>query len=250
MRNVFKMIMLMLTASVMYVDGGDGGGVGDGGGAGGDGGDAGGDAGGDSLYAGKYKTVDELSSGYTELQTAFSGKDEAHVAELNALKSPDEFNAGEGWGSDNAMDNRMMAVFQTVAKEHNMSQGMYEGLVNGMTEMQTRVQEADLKETKESIANFDNRAEAIANTALRFLRPDQAQAMDSLMQSKESFEAIEVLMGNLRGGALPTNINAGGGVTDTDLRQQLSDLNPADTGKRKELLDMLNERSGGEGKLV
>ena len=244
--------MMLLTASVMYVDGGDGGGAGDGGaGDGGAGGDAGdGGAGGETLLAGKYKTQEELVNGYTELQTAFSGKDEAHVNELNALKSPEEFKAGEDWSNDNPMDNRMMSVFQEVAKEHNMPQGMYESLVNGMTEMQTRVQEEQLLETKKSIPNFDTRANAIADTALRFLRPDQAQGLDTLMQTKESFEAIEILMGQLRGGALPANTQPPQDMSEAELRKEIRELNPADTTKRAELLTKLNERGGGKGTLV
>jgi len=228
-----------LFLAIAYIDGGEGGG-----------GDPSGGEGGGELLAGKYKTQDELIAGYTELNTAFSGKDEAHNNALNALKSPEKFEAGEGWTNDNAMDNRMMAVFQEVAKENNMSQGMYEGLVNGMVEMQARVAEEALTETAKSIPNFDNRAQAVADTALKFLRPDQAEGLDSLMTTKEGFEAIEILMGQLRGGALPTVVTQGNDMSDGDLRKQIRELNPADSTKRNELMEILNSRGGDEGKLV
>ncbi len=239
----FKLLAMMLSVSVMYVDG-DGGGGGDGDG------DGDGDGGGE-LLAGKYKTQDELVTGYTELQTAFSGKDEAHQAEMAGFKSPDKFEAGEDWGSDNANDNRMMAVFQDVAQEHNMSQAMYESLVTGMTEMQGRVSEAELADVQKSIPNFDNRAQAMVDTALKFLRPDQAEALDAFNGSKESFEAIELLMSQVRGGnsGLPQHIEKST-RTDADIRKDLNSLNPADTTSRKALMDELNARGDGEGRLV
>lgn len=239
-----KMLKLLtrLFLVLCYVDGGDGGG--------GSGDEGGGDEGGGDLLAGKYKTQDELVAGYTKLQTAFSGKDEAHNSALDVLKSPEKFDAGENWSNDNAMDNRMMSVFQEVAKEHNMSQGMYEGLVNGMVEMQTRVAEEAIAETAKSIPNFDNRAQAIADTALKFLRPDQAEGLDTLMTTKEGFEAIEILMGQLRGSGLPNIIANGNDMSEGELRNQIRDLNPADTKKRNELLEKLNSKGDGQGRLV
>ncbi len=158
--------------------------------------------------------------------------------------------AGEGWTNDDAMNNRMMSVFQEVGKEHNLDQGTYEALFNGMTEMQSRVQAENLTEIVKSIPNYDDRAKAMVDTSLRFLRPDQAQAIDSLMQSKESFEAVEILMGALRGGSLPLVTQGVGDISDGDLRQQIKALNPADTSKRAELMGILNSRGNGEGKLV
>lgn len=239
--KMFKMLAMMLSVCMMYVDDGEGGG-GDPSGGEGDGGG--------ELLAGKYKTQDELVAGYTELQTAYSGKDEAHLTEMNGLKSPESFEAGEGWGSDNAMDNRMMAVFQEVAKDNNMPQGMYESLVNGMVEMQSRVADAELVEVQKSIANFDNRAQAMADTALKFLRPDQAEALDSFNGSKESFEAIELLMAQVRGTGLPPITNSIGDRSEADLRKDLRELNPADTTKRNALMEELNKRGDGEGRLV
>jgi len=250
--KMFRLIAMMLMVGVCYVDGGTGGGDGgDGGGDGDNGGDTGGDTGGDgTLLAGKYKSQDELVTGYLELQTAFSGKDEAHTTAMNDMKSPAEYAPAENWGNDNAMNNRMMSVLQEVGKEHNMSQGMYESLFNGITDMQGRVQEQDLADTVKSIANYDNRANAIADTALRFLRPDQAKGMDALLQSKESFEAVEILMGQLRGAGLPAITPTQGDMSDGDLRKQIRNLNPADTSKRKELMDILNARNGAEGTLI
>lgn len=232
--------------AIMYIDGGEGGGSGDP--AGGEGG--GDPAGGGDLLAGKYKSQEDLVTGYTELQSAFSGKDEAHLAELAGLKSPDAYNPAEDWGNDNPMDNRLMSVLQAVGKEFNMPQGMYESLFNEVTGMQQRVTEDSLNEVKKSIPNFDNRANAIVDTALRFLRPDQAKGLDSLMDNKESFEAVEILMGQLRGGQLPPTTPPAEDVSDAELRSQLNKLNPADTKKRDELMGILNKRGGGQGKMV
>lgn len=243
----FLKLWTRMFLTIAYIDGGDGGGSGGDGGS--EGGDAGGD-GGENLLAGKYKTQDELVSGYAELQTAFSGKDEAHVAELAGLKSPEAYDAGEDWGNDNAMDNRLMSVLQAVGKDHNMPQGMYESLFNDITDMQQRVSEDSINEVKKSIPNFDNRANAIADTALKFLRPDQAQGLDSLMNNKESFEAIEILMGQLRGGQLPNTTAPAEEFSDSELRGQLNKLNPADTKKRDELMSILNKRGGGQGTMV
>ena len=201
----------------------------------------------DELLAGKYNTQEDLIKGYTELQTAYSGKDEVHRNELASLKSPEAFEAGENWNSDNAMDNRMMSVFQEVAKEHNMSQGMYEGLVNGMTQMQTRVSEDSLVEVQKSIENYDTRANAMVDTALKYLRPDQAQALDSLMTTKESFEALEILMSQSRGGSLPNTLTPDTNVSEKELRKSIRELNPADTNERSRLLELLNSRGGSGG---
>lgn len=217
-------------------------------GAGGDSAASGGSE--ETLLAGKYKTPDDLVKGYTELNTAYSAKDEAHLAELGALKSPETYVPGEGWVSDDAMGNRMQAVLQEIGKEHNLPQGTYEAIVNGIGEMQTRVQEDTLKEVVASIPNYDNRSKALQDTAMRFLRPDQAQSIDSLMQTKESFEAMEILMANARGGQLPSVTDASQGMSDADLRKAIKDLNPADLRERARLTDILNERGNGKGKLV
>ncbi len=243
--KMLRLIAMMLSVCTMYVDGGEGGG----GDAGAGEGDAGGQGEGETLLAGKYKTSAELETGYNELFASYSGKDEAHTSEMNALKSPEAYEAGEDWGSDNAMNNRMMAVFQEVGKEHNMSQGMYEALFNGVNEMQTRVQTEQLSEVKESIPNFDNRNNAVVDTALRFLRPDQAESLDAFNNSKESFEALETLMAQLRGGTLPPRTDHSE-LTDADLRSQIRNLNPADSTKRKELMTILNARGDGEGTMV
>ena len=224
------------------------GGQGDGSSGGSNGSDNSGDG---ALLAGKYENQEALIQGYTELNTAFSAKDETHKGEMDALKSPEEFTAGEGWGSDNAMDNRMMSVFSEVAKEHNMSQGMYESLVDGMVEMHSRVETESLAEVQKSIPNYDNRANAMIDTALRFLRPDQAKGLDALMTSKESFEAVELMMAQVRGSGLPPITNGGGDqMNDRDLRDAIRKLNPADTSERKRLTDILNSRGDGEGKLI
>lgn len=202
------------------------------------------------LLAGKYNTQEDLVKGYTELQTAFSSKDEVHRNELSSFKSPEAFEAGEGWGSDNAMDNRMMSVFQEVAKEHNMSQGMYEGLVNGMVDMQTRVAKDSLVEVQKSIENYDTRAKTMVDTALKFLRPDQVQGLDSLLTTKESFEALEVLMAQSRGGSLPSTLAPANDVSEKELRDSIRNLNPADTTERARLLKVLNSRGDGGGSLV
>ncbi len=240
--NLMKLLASLFLA-VSYIDGGDGGGSG-----GDNGGDNGG--GGDTLLAGKYETQDALIQGYTELNTAFSAKEEAHQAEIAGFKTPEELIAGADWGSDNAMDNRMMAVFQEVGKEFNMPQGMYESLVNGMTEMQNRVSADSLAETQKSIVNYDNRANMMIDTALRFLRPDQAKGLDALMTSKESFEAVELLMAQVRGnGALPPNPDHSQ-ESEADIRKAIKALNPADTKERNRLTAILNSRGDGEGKLV
>lgn len=241
--NLMKLLASLFLA-VSYIDGGEGGGGEpsvDGGGDGGDGAE---------LLAGKYKTQDELVTGYTELFTSFSAKDEEHKVVLDGMKSPEEFTAGEGWGSDNHNDNRMMSVFQEVAKEHNMSQGMYESLVDGMVDMQSRVEEADLAEVQKSIANYDNRANAMIDTALRFLRPDQAKGLDALMTSRESFEAVELLMAQVRGGGLPPITTPSGDMDEATLRKSIRELNPADTKERARLTAILNARGDGEGMLV
>lgn len=233
----YKMMLAMFNLT-MYVDGGEGGG-----GGGGEGGEP-------TLLAGKYETQEDLIKGYTELNTAFSGKDEAHQVALDAMKSPETFTAGEDWGSDNAMNNRMMSVFQDVAKDHNMPQGMYESLVNGMTEMQGRVSEETLVETQKSIVNYDNRATAMIDTATRFLRPDQVQALDSTMQTKESFEVMELLFGQLRGSSLPTNVTPASGESEAEVRAAIKKLNPADTKERARLMAIINAKGNGEGSLV
>ncbi len=239
---------LMKFLHTLQEEAGDGTGGGASGGTDGSG-DSGSD-GGSELLAGKYENQDALIAGYTELQTAFSAKDETHKEELAKFNSPEEFTAGEGWKEDNAMNNRMMAVFQAVAGEHGMSQGMYEGLVNGMTEMQDRVATDGMTETIKSIPNYETRASNMQDMALKHLRPDQAQAMDTLMTSKESFEAVEVLLNNLRGGTLPSNVQQQTEMNEVELRSKIKNLNPADTQERGRLMKMLNDQGNGEGKLI
>ena len=264
--NLMKLLASLFLA-VSYVDGGGADG-GSGGGDSGDSGDNGGndgagddgtgdngasDGGGDGdsgLLAGKYKDQSTLEAGYLELQTAFSSKDETHKGEIDAMKSPKEYNAGEGWGDDNAMNNRMMSVLQEVGKEHNITQGAYEAIFNGVTQMQERVAKDVLDDTMKSIPNFDVRSKNMEDLAMKYLRPDQATAMDEVMQTKESFEAVEVLLNKLKGGTLPDSTRQPSEVSDGELRKQISNLNPADTRERERLMKIVNSRGEGQGKLV
>ena len=249
--NFYKLMMQMFNLT-MYADGGEGGG-GDAGGAsdGGDAGDnAGGGAGDDALLAGVFKDQDALVKGYAELQAAFSGKDEAHKTELAAFAAPESYAASEEWGELDPMGNRMLSVLEQVGKEHNLTQGAYEALFNGISEMQTRVANDALEEAQKSIPNFDNRANALIDTAGRFLRPDQLEALDGAMQTKESFEAMELLIGQLRGGALPNVTNPNVGESEAEIRAAIKKLNPADTRERERLMTALNAKGGGEGRLI
>lgn len=247
--NKYLLTLFSMFNLTMYIDGGEGGGS-DGGN--GDEGSEGGEGieGGEQLLAGRFKSQDELIKGYTELEAAFSGKDEAHNKVLSEFKSPEEYAPGEGWDSENPMNNRMMAVLQEVGKEYNMPQGMYESIFNGITEMQERVQTETLEETQKSIPNYETRANAMADTALKYLRPDQAKAIDKLMQSKESFEAMELIMAKMRGASIPGVVQTDDAISDDELRSKIRNLNPADTRERERLLKIINSRSDGEGSLV
>jgi len=215
---------------------GDAGGTGDAPGA--DAGASGADGG--DLILGKFKDQDALAEGYTNLQKKLG----------NFQGTPkDGYAPIEGLENTTADQNRLMAVLQEVGKDAQMDQGTYESLYTQITEMQARVADETLQATIKEIPNYDTRAKAMADTALRFLRPDQADAVDALMQSKESFEAVEILMGQLRGGSLPNNP----GVTETsqeELRAQIKNLNPADSAGRKRLLEQLNAKGDGQGRLV
>ena len=269
----FMKLFMQLFLVTLYIDGGEGGGAGDGGsdtggdsggqgeagageagaGAGeagehngnpgdsGAGGDAGGGDAGGELLLGKFKDTDALSDAYTNLQKKLG----------NFQGAPkDGYTAIEGVENTTADQNRLMAVLQEVGKDAQMDQATYESLYNSITEMQTRVAEEGLKETMKSIANYDTRAQAMQDTALRFLRPDQAEAVDALLQSKESFEAVEILLGQLRGaGGLPASPGVAE-TSDAELRAQIRALSPSDTATRARLMGELNKRGDGEGRLV
>ncbi len=257
---------------LMYIDGGNGGGSdggsdggdaggdsggdngaasggeGDGGGApaadGGDGGANpadGGDASGGELLAGKYKDQAALVDGYKNLEQMFG----------SFTGTPkDGYAAIDGIGETSADQNRLMSVIQEAGKDMNLSQDGYENLYKNISEMQDRVAEENIAAVIKEIPNFDTRQKQLVDTAIRFLRPDQMQGIDALMTTKESFEAVEVLMGAMRGGSLP-GVTPQAPVLDAhSLRQELNKLDPADTGNRSRLLKQLNDASGGEGKLV
>jgi len=193
------------------------------------------------MILGKFKDQGALEEGYSALEKrlgSFQGTPKDGYAPI------------EGIGETSADQNRLMAVIQEVGKDAQMDQGTYESLYTKIAEMQARVAEDGLKETIKSIPNYDTRAKAMQDTVLRFLRPDQAESVDALMQSKESFEAIEIIMGQLRGGSLPQAPGQADGISDHDLRTQINALKPSDTNERTRLLKILNGRSGGQGSLV
>ncbi len=199
------------------------------------------DGSGDELLLGKFKDVDALAESYTNLQKKLG----------NFQGAPkDGYAPIEGVEDTTADQNRLMAVLQEVGKDAQMDQATYEKLYTEITEMQTRVAEESLQEAIKSIPNYDTRAKAMQDTALRFLRPDQVEAVDTLMQTKESFEAVEVLLGQLRGaGGLPSNPGVAG-MDEGELRRQIRELSPSDTATRAKLMAELNKRGDGEGRLV
>lgn len=258
--NFFKLLALLNLT--MYVDGGQGGGGGDDPTPdNGDGGDtpapnddgAGGTRDGsnpddgtpapDDLILGKFKDAEALANSYKNLESRFG----------SFVGAPKDgvYQPIEGFEEGTTPEqNRLMAALQEFGKEAQLSQDGYEKLFKDITSIQERQYEEQMKEEIAKIPNYETRVQAVKDTALRVLRPDQLEALDKVMTTAESFEAVESVISALKGGSLPTNTNPA--VRDvSEVRKELNELNPADTVNRKRLLDEINKLVGdGEGRLV
>lgn len=268
---------LKMFLAISYVDGGEGGGSGGdggdpgaadsgvGGGSGGmmgsgdDAGDGGDPGGGDPSWfygegiagegdrpdwlLGKHKTVEDQAKNYTQLEKRFGGFKGA----------PEEYGSIEGL-DDNAEINMLKATISQVGKDSNMDQGTYEKVVKSVIEnvsqMREELRSQEIEDSISQIENFDNRRQALTETAQKSLTAEQFDGLNDLMTTPAGFEAIEALTTIIRGGVLPGAMGDGEHESVADITNELNNLDPSDMSGRAKTLEKLNKVPGMTGKLV
>ena len=246
--NLIKLFMSLFIVT-LYIDGGEGAGGGEGEGEAGGAGAGGGEGEGAAewyftegvagqgdrpdFFKDKYKTLADQAKAYTDLESRFGG----------FTGAPEQYEIPEGFEED-----PIVATLAKYGKDSNMNQELFAQLASELTEGAAKRQEEALQAEIASIPNYETRRRNVADLALKVLRTDQFDAINSIVTGKESFEAVEALVNSLKGNQLPT-----GDVPPVNdqfnIGEALGKLDPSDMNARARLMEKLNA-TGGQGKLV
>lgn len=101
---------------------------------------------GDKLYAGKFKTVEELETGYTNAAKVYQENETLKKQVTDATKVPDDYSTPTGV----ALHEADLAETKRLAKESGMTQAQYEKFVK-QTEAKSRSQHETFEAAKKEI---------------------------------------------------------------------------------------------------
>jgi hypothetical protein len=200
----------------------------------------------DKLYAGKFKSVEELENGYKSSATVFDENEKlkAKVTELSSV--PHDYQNP----SDIEMDENRIADIKARAKEAGMTQTQYEKFL--------RSDKARLDQQKQ---NFENAKKEVGEATENMLKDYVAKHYPPEMQES----MLNTFIGNkdMRAAALKhreTLLNttipgvskpAGGGynVTNEDIRKAYiaKEKNPGSMEARQHYLNLVAQKAANKG---
>lgn len=137
----------------------------------------------DTLYANKYKSVDELVKGYENLQSKLGSHSGA----------PEEYTVNEGIEVD--QDNPLFSKLQEVGKELGLNNDGYNALIdmyNGTIADQQAQHEESMKAEMAKLGdNANERIQNLADWSKANLSEAERNVFDSLAQNAEAVQLIE-----------------------------------------------------------
>jgi Phage T7 capsid assembly protein len=170
------------------------------------------------LKGDKYKTVEAQAKAYTELEGKFGSFTGA--PEEYALKISDELKEK---GVDFSQDDPIVQEFSKWAKESNLSQEGFNGLVElkGMMDIaeQSAQEEFRTNELKALGNNAQARVDNLNSWANANLAPDMLEGFQEMASSAKAVEALEGLIAKTRNAPIsPESLAPQSSVTSEDLR--------------------------------
>lgn len=203
-----------------------------------------------TLYAGKFKTVEDLEKGYKEGYGVHL-KNKELEGKLGALTTvPDQYAMPDGV----VLDDKQLQEFQSIAREAKMNQGQFDNAIQKFgsnvneqksqwEERQKTVGEENINVLKKYVdtkfASFD---EPFRKTMLNTIVGDD-NAMSNAMKDREASLNSNVPGVNQTGG-VPSDIASGRAERDDLARKAMS--RPNDKDSRKRLLNICRDLGHAE----
>lgn len=195
------------------------------------------------LYAGKFKTVDELENGYKNSLPVLQENEQLKAKLEAAMRVPDAYSQPD----DIQLDPTRLAAIQQRAKEAGMTQPQYEKYIRfekGAIERSQQGFETARKEVGEDILNMlqdyvKNQYPAALHDGILKTLITNKEARQEAMSHRE-----RLLVDKVPGVGQPafTRFNA---VTDEDVRKAyaVKDKNPHDMKARQRYINLLEQQA-------
>lgn len=182
----------------------------------------------------KYGTGEDLAKAYKELESKLGGKEEDIRSKLmedlqqEAFSSRPEtagdYQLPDSINPEESVDNGLLKWWSEHSFENGFSQEefeqgieMYAQSMGGDTGPDLEAEAAKLGE------NADTRIEAASMFASKFFPEDAMPAIERMCESHEGIIALEAIQEALKGGSFAGNTQPTAGLTETKLREMMSD---------------------------
>ena len=159
----------------------------------------------------KFKDPESLATSYKELEQKQSA-----IGEW--IGAPDEYKySGDGDEPDG------VKLFKQVAKDHNLSQGAFDKIINSYIEKEKAVVSVQQKNLEQSILNIGGDRISKAKNQIKTLgfNEEQTKALSGFATNENNFAILETMLQKIN-----TNVSPAGNVAPTpiDVDQAILDL--------------------------
>lgn len=182
----------------------------------------------------KYGSGEDLAKAYKELESKLGGKEEDIRSKLmdelqqeafsSRPESAGDYELPESINSEESVDNKLLKWWSEHSFENGFSQEEFEQGIEMYAQSMGQDAGPDLEAEAAKLGeNADTRIEAASMFASKFFPEDAMPAIERMCESHEGIIALEAIQEALKGGSFAGNTQATAGMSESKLREMMSD---------------------------